>query len=343
MTRILHTADLHLEHRFGGPTMTAGEARRRRHELRTALERIVDLALEREVDALTIAGDLYEHEHASDETGRFIARQFRRLAPVPVLIAPGNHDPHVAGSLYQGVRWPENVTVFDSRAWRPVRVAPDVVVWGIGHDGPDMRRDVLRELRLDGSATGVLLFHGRDASRPAKAGATQCPFSPAEVRASGAAFALLGHEHTWRASDAFAYPGSPEPLGFFTAGSHYAALATIASGSVRVEPLQVSTVSYCTVPVDVTRCAGAGELRRALERRGAGVEASAIVRFVLTGERPRGLPVDENELLRGLAGRLRYAEVVDATVARPVLARSRFDISSASLGHRAPSVVAAGS
>ena len=110
----MHCADVHLERRFSGATMTAGEADRRRGELRAALERIVDLALQCRVDALTIAGDLYEHEHATDETGAFLAALFRRLAPTPVLVAPGNHDPYVSGSLYRRVAWPDNVTVFDT-------------------------------------------------------------------------------------------------------------------------------------------------------------------------------------------------------------------------------------
>ncbi len=311
MVRILHCSDVHLERRFTGPTMTAAEATRRRGELRAALQRIVGLALHSQVDALTIAGDLYEHEYATEETGAFLAAQFRRVAPIPVLVAPGNHDPYVTGSLYQRIEWPENVTVFDSSGWRPVRVSSDVLVWGIGHDGPTMRRDVLRDFRLEGPETAVLLFHGADVSRPVREDASQCPFRSADVRRTGAVFALVGHEHTWRASSAFAYPGSPEPLGFFTEGPHYAALATIDFRSVVAEPIQVSRVAYQTVHIDVSPFADAAGVRRALKALTARIDRAAIVRIVLAGRRAPDLRLERETL--ALAGRLRYVEVVDET------------------------------
>jgi DNA repair exonuclease SbcCD nuclease subunit len=313
MVRILHCSDVHLERRFTGPTITVAEAARRREELRVALQRIVGLAIESQVDALTIAGDLYEHEYATDETGAFLATQFRRLAPIPVLVAPGNHDPYVAGSLYQRVKWPENVTVFGSDGWRPVRIADEVLVWGIGHDGPAMRRDVLRELRLNRSDMAVLLFHGADISRPVRDDASQGPFRPVDVKRTGAAFALLGHEHTWRLASTFAYPGSPEPLGFFTEGVHYAALAKIDSRSVVAEPIEVSRVAYQTVCIDVSTFTSAVSLRRALEALTARIDPATIVRIVLAGRRAPDLQLECEGLTLALAGRLRYAEVVDET------------------------------
>jgi len=313
MVRILHCSDVHLERRFSGATMTSEEAARRRAELRAALRRIVDLALLCRVDALTIAGDLYEHEHATEDTGAFLAAQFRRLAPIPVLVAPGNHDPYVAESLYRRVEWPYNVSIFDSGGWRPVRVSHDVLVWGIGHDGPAMRRDVLRELRLGNSDTAVLLFHGADVSRPVRDDASQCPFQAADVRRSGAAYALVGHEHTWRRSSTFAYPGSPEPLGFFTEGPHYAMLATVEASSVLVEPVPTSRVTYQTLQVDVSGVADPAGVRRALETDLADIDATAIVRIVLTGERSPTLRPEREALACAGARRLRYVEVVDET------------------------------
>jgi DNA repair exonuclease SbcCD nuclease subunit len=321
MVRILHCADVHLERRFTGATMTAEEATRRRAELRAALERIVDLALQHRVDALTIAGDLYEHEYATADTGVFLATQFQRLAPVPVLVAPGNHDPFVAGSLYQRVAWSDNVTVFDSSGWRPVRVADDVLVWGIGHDGPAMRRDALRELRLSNADTAVLLFHGADVSRPVSEEASQGPFQAADVKRSGAAFALLGHEHTWRLSRTFAYPGSPEPLGFFTEGPHYAMLATIQARAVRIEPVPVSRVTYQTLRVDVSNVDDAAGVHRTLGMLSTDIKPAAIVRIVFTGVRAATLRLEREALTFAQARRLRYVEVVDETSERALRVR----------------------
>ena len=48
----------------------------------------LDLALELGADAVTIGGDLYEHERATQDTGNFLRLQFERLAPARAFIAP---------------------------------------------------------------------------------------------------------------------------------------------------------------------------------------------------------------------------------------------------------------
>ena len=90
-TTIVHAADVHLETVF--PDVRGGSARRA--ALAAAFERIVDLALERNADALTIGGDLYESERAGPATARFLFAAFARFGK-PVFVAPGNHDPFAA-------------------------------------------------------------------------------------------------------------------------------------------------------------------------------------------------------------------------------------------------------
>ena len=83
-TTIVHAADVHLETVF--PDVRGGGARRA--ALADAFERIVDLALERNADVLTIGGDLYESERAGPATARFLFAAFARFGK-PVFVAPG--------------------------------------------------------------------------------------------------------------------------------------------------------------------------------------------------------------------------------------------------------------
>ena len=93
-------------------------ARRRRQGLRDALTSAGRLAMEQGCLAVTIGGDLYEHERAGVDTGRFLADTFASWQPMRVLIAPGNHDALLPGSLYRRVEWPSNVTVFSEHRVR---------------------------------------------------------------------------------------------------------------------------------------------------------------------------------------------------------------------------------
>lgn len=318
MVQILHFADLHLDCSFSGVGMASTEASRRREELRAALRRIVDLALELGVDAVTVGGDLYEHDRVTLDTGHFVVRQFETLAPRPVLIAPGNHDRHVPDSLYRRLEWPDNVHIFDSADWRPVRVAEDITVWGVGHGGPAVRDNLLSELRVDRSETAIALFHGSEMSAVPERKAAHCPFEMRDIEESGAAFVLLGHYHgmrRWPAdSPRYGYPGSPEPLGFDEEGPHYVFLVTADPGGVKAEPLQINEVFYRTESIDVAGMQTSDQIREAITQlAGDRVSSPEIVRVVLGGEAEPELDLDVAGLLSATADRFRYLDIIDQT------------------------------
>lgn len=114
MLRILHIADAHLDTPFHGREETL--RKRLRKATRAAFAKAVDVAIERRVDALLIAGDLFDNELLSFETERFLLDAMRRLgeAGIPAFYATGNHDPGRANCRAANLDWPENVHVFTS-------------------------------------------------------------------------------------------------------------------------------------------------------------------------------------------------------------------------------------
>ena len=94
MIKILHCADLHFDSPFAG-VVDAEMAEILRSAALKAFSRLVDLALERQVDALTIAGDVYDlADHGLHALVAF-HDQLRRLsvAGIPCCMVAGNHDP----------------------------------------------------------------------------------------------------------------------------------------------------------------------------------------------------------------------------------------------------------
>jgi len=313
VTRILHFADLHLDRSFAGLRMAPSEAAKRREELRAALRRIVDVALERNVDALTVGGDLYEHDRVTSDTGNFIADQFSRLAPRPVLVAPGNHDPYVPDSLYWRLEWPPNVHIYSSVSWQPFRLPGGAAIWGVGHTGPAIRDNLLRTLRVDASGVNLALFHGSDLSAVPEGKPTHCPFETEDLSASGIDFALLGHYHELRLrpkdSPRYGYPGSPEPLDFAEQGAHYV-LSLDTEAGVTVEPIQVNEVEYQTHTIDITGMATSDHIREAIKNLAAEPSSQSITRVVLVGHAELELDLDMGGLLAGTAEHFRYLEIV---------------------------------
>jgi exonuclease SbcD len=84
--RLLHTGDWHVGKAIRG--------RSRHDEFAAALDQVVGIARDEGVDAVLIAGDLYEHRATSPEADALIFDALVRLheAAIPVVAIPGNHD-----------------------------------------------------------------------------------------------------------------------------------------------------------------------------------------------------------------------------------------------------------
>ena len=67
------------------------------------------MAIEREVDFVLIAGDLYDGDWKDHNTGLFFVKQMSRLRKVeiPVIMISGNHD--AANKMTKKLRLPDNV------------------------------------------------------------------------------------------------------------------------------------------------------------------------------------------------------------------------------------------
>ena len=83
--RVLHTADWHLGRSFHGESLLDAQA--------AAVDHLVALALEARVDAVLMAGDLYDRALPPVDAVRLADEALRRLSEVcPVVVISGNHD-----------------------------------------------------------------------------------------------------------------------------------------------------------------------------------------------------------------------------------------------------------
>jgi exonuclease SbcD len=118
--RLLHTSDWHLGRPFHGASLLQDQAK--------ALDRIVQLAAEAEVDAVLIAGDLYDRAIPPAEAVQLFNDTLARLsrAGAAVIAIAGNHDSHVRVSIYDPLLSAFGVTIRGDvrRAAEPVLVSP---------------------------------------------------------------------------------------------------------------------------------------------------------------------------------------------------------------------------
>lgn len=317
--KLLLFSDLHLDRAF----RWAGErvARKRRQALRDTLLRIVQLGEDEHVDAVLCGGDLYEHERFSADTGEFLRSAFERLAPIPVYVAPGNHDWYGQDSLYRQVRWTPNVHVFSTNRMEPVNLDDGLTLWGAAHCAPANTDGFLETARVSGQGVHLGLFHGSEiaflhAQEDEKI--PHAPFRAEQIARAGLSHVFLGHFHKPQDAERFTYPGNPDPLEFGEDGERGAVIATVAKdGSVIRERRKVAISEVHDLKVDVTGCASQQDIRDLLSARLAGLSGS--VRITLDGELGR-----EAEL--SLADQRDIAPHLDGLVVRPGALRVGYDI-----------------
>jgi DNA repair exonuclease SbcCD nuclease subunit len=313
-TTIVHAADVHLETAF---TDVRGGARRRA-SLADAFVRIVDLALERRADALTIGGDLYEAERAGPQTARFVFEQFARFGR-PVFVAPGNHDPYSARALYARDDRPANVHIFAEPAWTAYPLADGVTLYGFGHTPAEPGRP-FAGARFERSGVRIALVHGSDEDRCPPGKRATAPFTLAEIRASGATSALAGHYHGGavvgdKRGARLAYPGSPEPIKFGERGSHGALIVTIDGGRVAFEPVELARTRLIDLDVTLADAASEHAVLATIETALQPFGREDYVRLRLEGTTARGTRVDRDLIADRFGDALGALDVSDATIA----------------------------
>jgi DNA repair protein SbcD/Mre11 len=259
--RFLQISDLHADSSFSGSKLNFSPSKkaRLRRDIEAALTRAMETAQAEQVDVVLCPGDLWDDESVTFQSATFIYDAFASIAPIPVVITPGNHDPFNAFS-YHNPRYyqakvsrvhPRNVTVFSCVGIerRTLPDLPDVDFYGncFEQNRPRNERVLagLRPQRRD--ALNVLLLHGSldrgpDSSPDEKL--ITAPFSTGELIACGFDYAALGHYHKFEAihddsgTIRGAYGGIPVARGLDELSDHYILLGTIEKGGVRPETLR---------------------------------------------------------------------------------------------------------
>ncbi len=292
-------------------------ARRRRQGLREALTSAGRLAVEQGCSAVTIGGDLYEHERAGVDTGRFLADTFASWQPIRVLIAPGNHDALLPGSLYRRVEWPSNVTVFGSAHLEPVELADGVTVWGLAHREPAWQGDPLADApATPGSGVHLALFHGAELGSRPEGKSIHGPFRAERIHGAGFAAALCGHYHHRRLDSAtgLVYPGTPEPLGFDDEGGRGPVVVEVTGrGNVRFTAHDTNRWSAFTVQCDAGDCGSVqaviDEVTMNCAATGCADPERTMIRVDLTGAIASSVSLDAFTVELAVRERLNLAAV----------------------------------
>jgi len=312
--RFIHAADIHLD----SPLQTLALRDPALADLigtatRQALVRIIDLCLDEQVDALVLAGDLYDGSQTSMKTARFLADQIGRLhaAGLRTFVIRGNHD--AMSKITPELVWPDSVKLYRGHAEAvPVqRSATDVPIHfhGVSFAQPHALDSLLGKYKpAVAGAINIGILHTSLGGAPGHD--RYAPCSVADLRATGFDYWALGHIHR-RAVDAQAgastivMPGMPQGRDIGEAGAKSVTLVTIHDDrSVTIEERFTSVAQFERLTIDVTAITDWAALIHRLGRdlsdaKNAVFADHLVVRPRLTGQTPLAWQIRrDRDLLR---------------------------------------------
>ncbi len=273
--KFLQFSDLHLDRSFssGRLKLPFEKARERKHELKQALERVVQLSIEQEVELILLPGDLWEEDQLDHDTVPFVMEQLESIQ-VPVVIAPGNHDYYSISSHYANEmgksrfsrEWSDNVYIFREYDWQHITVPEldGVSISGLACGPQDKIHNRLLQhpIQVPPADLNILVLHGsRDDHVPPGKKITQ-PFSDRELLAQPFDYIALGHYHTHAniTDDSGlirgAYSGATCSLRLSESGGHGVLLGTVRAGGVKPEDLKFHEIDHRQIhklTIDVSR------------------------------------------------------------------------------------------
>ena len=250
--RFVHTADLHLDSPFIGlkaiaPDNIVGALREATFE---AYDNIIELCIAEQVDALLIAGDVYDGADRSLRAQLKFVEGLRRLdaAEIRSFVCHGNHDPlngwEARLDLPDGcVRFNSEVTGEPIFSDEPERA----VVYGVSYPQREVRENLSPLFHnLHRSNFNIGLLHANVGGNTDHD--SYAPCSVSDLEETSIDYWALGHVHTRSVlrekEPSIVYPGNPQ-------GRHPNELG--ARGAYLVEVDESGNVELEFRPVDVIR------------------------------------------------------------------------------------------
>jgi len=293
--RFIHTADIHLGAPFKRVGAEDNEVRQRLLAASTtAFGRVVDAAIEHDVDFVVIAGDALDGSEQRPVAQLLFQREMNRLAEqgIEVYAVRGNHD--ASDGYNAGLELPATVHYFsDDQVERLVHERDSVPVCSLyGRSYPvrqvtdDYASQYSRETD-DVFAVGVLHTNvgGREGWEP------YAPASTQQLRSARMDYWALGHIHAFeRVIDEppAVYSGSPQGIDPGETGAHGCVLVSVQDGELSLEFIETAAIRWESITVDVSDAEGLDDVRRAIDDVLAALSADAGVSGVIVRLRLEG-------------------------------------------------------
>lgn len=296
--RFIHCSDLHIDSPFKGlssqvPSLTESL----RESTFRSFNNIVKLAVEEKVDAVLIAGDIFDGSDRSLQAQLKFRRGLVELSQkgIPSFIVHGNHDP--SNSWSHTMDWPEGTTIFPGNKVEriPVTKGGRTLAWIYGISYP--QREVNENLALkfkknQDQGFSIGLLHANVGQQPGHDNYAPCSLQ--DLIARDFDYWALGHVHEFKIlhdnNPCVVYSGNTQARHLKEIGPKGCCLVTLNSGApanIRFVPTDV--VSYRSAKADIREASSISDVLRTIQSqvedltKESSTHEGLVVRMILTG------------------------------------------------------------
>lgn len=317
--KILHCADLHIDSRMN-TNFDAEKRKKRKAEILNTYKRMIEYAVEEGVNAILIAGDLFDTNSVSRTAMSAVYTSITEHPDIAFYYLKGNHD--VNSFLASMEEIPDNLHLF-SDTWQSYELGRT----GRGRvvlNGVELTKEnsslIYPALSLDSRDFNIVTLHGQCAEYSSK-DKTEV-ISLQLLKNKGIDYLALGHVHAHAEGKlddrgTYCYPGCLEGRGFDECGEHGFELLTIdeESGRFTYEFIPFAYRTMYTVPVDVTGCLHSDEMIHRAEDilREKDYAPGSLLKIELTGEVDVSCECNVSYIQERFAPRFFLVKVKDST------------------------------
>lgn len=311
--KIIHCSDLHLDSEMNG--LSKEKSRIRREESLRTFERMVDFAVQNNVEVIIIAGDLFDQNKYSLKTASRVIRIITANNNIDFLYLAGNHD---EDGFYQGLlqekEKPSNLKLFgkDLTSY----IYGDVCICGI--DGSASFDGYFYEnIKLNDNLVNILCMHGQVAGY--KTDKDTEVISLPKLKDKNIDYLALGHYHSYTVGEIdlrgkYVYSGCLEGRGFDETGEKGFVLLNVENGKLNFEFIKFAYRSIYEHSFSVDNytdwLVAEQDLISQLKNK---YNTNSIIKVVINGERRLDFYMDINSLQNRLNEIFFYVKIQDKT------------------------------
>lgn len=213
-----------------------------------AINKLGNIAIERELEFVLVAGDVYDAENLSARSENQPLERMRKFSRVQWYLLPGNHDPHRPNGLWDRLRkrgLPKNVHVCDQAQPMSIDANKVYILPAPLHYKSTLRdpTEYMDSVELPEQCIRIGLAHGSITTFGS--GETKNFINPDRYKTARLAYLALGDWHGQRPINSRCwYSGTPEIDRFGVEGGGKALIVTAYAGSHKPKVESVDTTEF---------------------------------------------------------------------------------------------------